>query len=157
MNPDQKRAATRAFATWRAEQYRAQMGRRLLAACQSGDTAEAQRMLAKIPDLVEFRSPEGWTPLILASFGQHCDVVKALLHAGADPNACGKNGTTVLMYAKTALIGQTSPDFGILRALIEAGADPWRHDALGKDIFHYLQAKNDTVISQWLANEQATS
>jgi len=157
MTPDQKRAAINAFADWRAEHYRAQVGRRLLAASQSGDTAEAERLLAKNPELVEFRSPEGWTPLILASFGQHRDAVKALLRSGADPNACGKNGTTVLMYAKTALIGQAAPDFEILRALIEAGADPSRHDALGNDIFYYLQAKDDTVISQWLANKQAAS
>ncbi|MFB9149859.1 ankyrin repeat domain-containing protein [Roseovarius ramblicola] len=157
MTPQQKRAAVEAFPNWRVSQYRAQRGRALLAACRDGDADKAEKLLAAIPDLIEFRSAEGWTPLIIAAHGQHRGVVNALLARGADANASGRNGTTVLMYAKSALMGQDTPDFTILEALIEAGADPMRHDALGKDVFHYLWANGDTAVTAWLASKQAAT
>jgi len=155
MTPEEKRAAIAAFPNWRVAQYRAQRGRALLAACRDGDARKVEQILEEFPDLVEFRSPEGWTPLIVAAHGQKEDVVKVLLDNKADPNACGKKGTTVLMYAKSALLGQNEPDFTILEMLLKTGADPSRHDALGQDIFHYLHAAGDTVVADWLANQQA--
>lgn len=157
MTPEQKRVAVSAFPDWRVAQYRAQKGRALLAACRDGDTATSERILGAIPDLLEFRCPEGWTPLIVAAHGQHQEVVQTLLALGADPNACGKKGTSVLMYAKSALLGQDAPDFTILEALLSAGADPSRHDAFGRDVFHYLQSQGDARIAAWLENRQATA
>ncbi len=157
MTPEEKRIAISRFPDWRVTQYRAQIGHTLLAACRDGDAAEVGRILTAWPDLIEVRSPEGWTPLILAAHGQHLDAVRTLLDHGADPNACGKNGTTVLMYAKTALIEQAAPDFTILTELLEAGADASRHDARGKDIFHYLQTEGATLIAAWFAKRQAST
>ncbi|MGX1101543.1 ankyrin repeat domain-containing protein [Amorphus sp. MBR-141] len=157
MTLQQKRAAVEAFPNWRVAQYRAQTGRALLAACRDGDAAKVEKLLATIPDLIEFRSSEGWTPLIVAAHGQHRDVVHTLLARGADANASGRKGTTVLMYAKSALMGQDTPDFTILEALLEAGADPMRYDALGKDVFHYLRAKGDAAVTAWLASKQAST
>ncbi len=156
MPPEEKRRAVDAFLNWRVAQFRVQQGRALLAACGAKDPAKVERLLTTFPDLIEFRSPEGWTPLIVAAHGQKKDVVDVLLAHGADANACGKKGTTVLMYAKTALVGQAAPDLSILRALLDAGADPARHDALGKDIFHYLRASGDSEIATWLSNQQVS-
>lgn len=133
MTPEEKRRAVDSFSNWRIAQFRMQQGRALLAACGAGDPVKVERLLTAFPDLIELRSPEGWTPLIIAAYGQKKDVVAVLLARGADANACGKKGTTVLMYAKTALVGQDAADLSILRALLDAGADPARHDALGKD------------------------
>lgn len=157
MTPDEKRSAIDAFSSWRTAQYRLQQGRILLAACRDGDTAMVERLLNTMPDLIEFQSAEGWTPLIIAAHGQKKEVVAALLTRGADANACGKKGTTVLMYAKTALVGQAGPDLSILQALLDSGADPMRHDALGKDIFYYLQAKGDNTIAPWLAKQSVSA
>lgn len=157
MPPEEKRRTVDAFSNWRVAQFRLQQGRALLAACGAGDLIKVERLLTAFPDLIEFRSPEGWTPLIVAAFGQKKDVVAALLARGADANACGKKGTTVLMYAKTAFVGQNVPDLSILRALLDAGADPARHDALGKDIFHYLRASGDSEIATWLSNQQVSA
>lgn len=154
MTPDEKRDAVKAFASWRAAQYRSQKGRALLGACREGDVGKATNFLAELPDLIEFRSDEGWTPLIVACHAQHFSVVETLLAHGADPNACGKKGTTALMYAKTALIGQKAPDFSILQALINAGADPSRFDAFGRDVYYYLQAEGDTTVANWLASKK---
>lgn len=157
LTPEQKRGAVDAFFNWRVTQYRSQKGRALLVACSEGDAAKVVQLLKEIPDLIEFRSVEGWTPLIIAAHGQKKDVVAALLARGADANACGKKGTTVLMYAKTALLGQDAPDLSILRALLDAGADPARHDALGKDIFYYLQVMGDSTIAAWLAKQSVSA
>lgn len=157
MTPEEKRRAVSVFSSWRTAQFRLQKGRKLLAACRAGERVEVEHLLNEFPDLTEFRSSEGWTPLIIAAHGQKKEVVSALLERGADPNACGKKGTTVMMYAKTALVGRDSPDLSIMRALLDAGADPTRHDALGKDIFHYLRAEGDSVLSDWLANWQVSA
>jgi hypothetical protein len=156
MTPEEKRCAIAAFPSWRATQFRLQQGRALLDACRKGDAIEVERLLTAFPDLVEFRSPEGWTPIIISAHGQKKEVVRVLIAFGCDVNACGKKGTTVLMYAKTPLVGQDAPDLSILRALLDAGADPARHDALGKDIFYYLGAKGDRVIGDWLAKQQVS-
>ena len=60
------------------------------------------------------------------------------------------------MYAKTSLVGQKEPDLSILKALLNSGADPARHDALGKDVFHYLRAGGDSKIADWLAKQQVS-
>lgn len=156
MTPEEKRHAVEAFAPWRVAQYRAQLGRALFAACRDGDAGKVARLLVTFPDLIECRSPEGWTPLIVACHAQHAFVVETLLAHGADANACGMKGTSVLMYAKTALLGQDAPDFTILQALIDAGADPSRCDAFGRDVFHYLQAEGDTTVTKWLASKKVS-
>lgn len=155
MSSEEKRQSITRFPDWRAAQYRAQNGRALLAACKTGKLRDVERILMAIPDLIEFRSPEGWTPLIVSAFHQYKDVVAFLLSAGADYNAAGRNGTTVLMYAKTALVGQSAPDFTILKALFDAGADPNRCDMRGRDIFYYLSKDGDESISAWLRKHGA--
>jgi phosphoribosylglycinamide formyltransferase-1 len=156
MSPEEKARAVDAFANWRVAQYQSQNGRALLTACGDGDVTTVERLLSTFPSLIEFRSPEGWTPLIIAAHGQKKDVVGALLAHGADANACGKMGTTVLMYAKTALVGLEAPDLSILQALLNSGADSSRHDALGKDVFHYLRAGGGGKIADWLAKQQVS-
>lgn len=156
MSPEEKRRAVEAFTFWRSAQFQMQRARSLFTACSAGDCATIEILLEAFPDLIEFRSPEGWTPLIVAAHASKRDAVAVLLARGSDPNACGRNGTTVLMYAKTALIGHDKPDLSILRALLNAGADPLRHDAFGKDVYYYLRAEGDRVISNWLASQKVS-
>ena len=81
------------------------------------------------------------------------DLAAALLERGANPNATGRNGTTVLMYAKTALMGQTSPDLTFLEALITAGAEASRCDCYGKTVAAYVQ--NDPVLLDYFTQHGA--
>ena len=80
--------------------------------------------------------------------------VKLFIKLGANPNDYGRNGTTVLMYAKTKLIEQTTPDTSLLEILINAGANVYQKDNFNKDIFDYLNIKNlnEKIIADYLKN-----
>lgn len=150
MSPDEKRQTLREFSIWRAAQVRTQASRSLFAACEAGQTDVVAQQLACFPDLVECRTEEGWTPLIVASFNQRVEVVRTLLELGADPNAAGARGTTPLMYAKTAVAEGRTSDMAVLEALIAGGADPFRCDSYGRNIFYYLEQAGERVVLAWL-------
>ena len=61
---------------------------------------------------------------------------------GANPNDFGRNGTTVVMYAKTKLLEQQIPNMSLLELLVEAGANVYQKDNFEKDIFDYLNVEN---------------
>ncbi len=62
--------------------------------------------------------PNGWTPLLHAVHKNQLESVRALLTAGAAPDARGDNGVTPLMLAAS----QGEPE--IAEELMRAGADP---------------------------------
>ena len=69
---------------------------------------------------VHGRDKNGWTPLMLAAFGNRksTETVRRLLTAGADVNAKANNGATALMLAVEF---NDNPE--ILKELLNAGAD----------------------------------
>ena len=73
-----------------------------------------------------------------------------LLERGANPNASGNNGTTTLMYAKTALQDGAFNDRSLIMTLIEAGADLYRTDFFGKNIFYYLEKADSIELRDWM-------
>lgn len=139
MAPAEKWEMLKRFPAWRAERHRAQAQARLFQACEDGDLAQATTVLDDLPDLLGARTPQGWTPLVVAAFNQHRDLAAMLLDRGADPNATGLKGTTVLMYAKTALMEDPGADLGLLDLLITRGADPARTDMHGRSILDYVR------------------
>ena len=151
MDAVEKLAALDDFANWRAETFIRQRGEGLLRACKVGDVQQAVKMLASLPALLEFRSPEGWTPLVVAAFHQQEAVIDALLSRGADVNATNRKGTTVLMYAKTALLNKPAADYAVLRKLIGAGADVGRCDQHGRSIVDYVRDAGDSRLAEWLS------
>ena len=155
MTPDEKRAALSAFPAWRAAQWLRGLRRDLFAACEAGETGRALRLLGQMPELIETRTPEGWTPLIVAAFHQHYDLAQALLDRGADPNATGRKGTTVLMYAKTALLGRDRPDTRLLDLLLARGADPGRRDMHGRGLLDYIDPDADAWLVDFLQAKEA--
>lgn len=138
MTPSEKIRVLQYFPSWRAEQYHRQQQTSLFNACSSGDLKEIQEILEMHPGMLESRTPEGWTPLIVSSFNSHLHVVKFLLEIGANPNACGLKGTTVLMYAKTPMLNIQDCDTAVVDVLIRYGADASRMDMYGKTVFDYF-------------------
>jgi len=70
----------------------------LLAAAGAGRTAEVQALMGKGTNL-EVRDSQGRTALLLAVAGNHVEMAKALLAAGASPNAQAANRDTPWLLA----------------------------------------------------------
>jgi folate-dependent phosphoribosylglycinamide formyltransferase PurN len=147
-----KLAALEGFASWRSQTYVRQKGKALLEACKIGDVPHVVRILADVPGLLEFRGPESWTPLIVAAFNQQSGVVRELIERGANVNATNHKGTTVLMYAKTAILNQPEADYALLRTLIKAGAEIGWRDRLGRSVVEYVDDAGDARLKNWLSS-----
>lgn len=80
----------------------------------------------------------GATPLVLAAAeGRHA-AVRALLSAGADPDAADDRGRTALHFAAR------HGEHGLVRLLVEAGADVRARDVLGQSPRDVLLAFDET-------------
>jgi ankyrin repeat protein len=95
---------------------------RFFEACESDDAERLRMSLAKNPDLVRAEKPDtqhrGWTGLHAAAKAGHAAAVRLLLEHGADPNAREAGDYTCPLHWAAA-----RKDVGILRALLDAGAD----------------------------------
>ena len=73
----------------------------LLAAAASGDDAEVRALIAKKAKL-DMRDSYGRTPLHVAAYGRHRDVIRVLVLAGADPNALEQDRYDIVTIAAVA-------------------------------------------------------
>jgi ankyrin repeat protein len=89
-----------------------------LEAAALGDVARLQ---------VDARGGDGFTPLHLAAFFGSAEAVRALLAAGADPDADADNTFGVRPIHSAAAVGARES----VQALLEAGADPNLHQRDG--------------------------
>jgi len=77
-------------------------------------------LLRENPSLASAYAPDGFPAVGLAAFFGHLDAVKTFIAAGADIHAAAKNALKVqAIHAAVA-----SKDIDIVRAILEAGADP---------------------------------
>ena len=85
-----------------------------------GRVDRIQQLLREDPSLASAYAPDGFPPVGLAAFFGHLDAVKTLIAAGADIHAPAKNALKVqAIHAAVA-----SKNLDIVRAVLEAGADP---------------------------------
>jgi methionyl-tRNA formyltransferase len=122
----------------------------LLAACQSGGE-QAVSDLARRVDSLEERSPEGWTPLIVAAFHGNFRAVESLLGLGASINNPNYKGTSPLMYAMSP--AAENGNFDCLHLLIGSGADLNACDNTGQSALDYaISRKWDEVAAILIEN-----
>lgn len=84
-----------------------------------GDTDRAAGWLAMQPDLANTFSPDGFTPLGLAAFFGHLDIVNTLLMVHADPNTASNNP----MHVAPLHSAVANNRYEIAAKLVEAGAN----------------------------------
>lgn len=118
----------------------------LLTGAKSGDLGLVRRILASpVCKDADIRDASGHTALMWAARYRHVETARALLEAGADPNARSPGGETPLSQA--ALGGEAA----MIRLLLEHRADQGLGDAL-----FWSAAQGDlTVLTQLL--DQGTS
>jgi hypothetical protein len=73
----------------------------LLAAAARGDSAEIERLVARGAK-VDVRDGYGRTPLHVAAYGGHADAMRALVKAGANPNALEHDRYDIVTIAAVA-------------------------------------------------------
>jgi len=113
----------------------------LFEACAAGLAGDAKRLLAENPKLVLERSHDGWTPLHLASFFGHLELVKILLDARA-PMLSISNNNEANLPINAAAAGRRN---AVVRLLVENGCPPdARASERGYTALH-LAANNGNV------------
>jgi ankyrin repeat protein len=103
------------------------------------------------PNLVNVgnRYSPGDTPMIYAVLEQRTENAKLLIAAGADVNHKNKAGQVLLVRA-----GER-PAYGIVYALLEAGADYHQKDLNGLDLVRFISGRNEESIPPFYREEQA--
>lgn len=92
-------------------------------AATDGELGTARRLIAEGAD-VNVKEDGGWTPLHCAADQGDLDIVRLLIAAGADVNAVNNRGEGPLF--KAAAVGGRGDGPGVVRALLDAGADRHR-------------------------------
>ena len=111
----------------------------LFEASAAGEVERVERLLVEDASRLNTYSGDGWTPLHLAAFFGHANIVELLLAQGADVTARSRNpnGNTPL---HAALAGNFKLVAGLL---IGRGADVNATDAAGWQPLHLAAANNN--------------
>lgn len=154
MKPEEKIIALVHFPQWRASQVISQEKTKLFNAIESDNISMVKTTINSFPNLLFETNSKGWTPLITAAFHNNGPIVSFLLQRGANPNACGLKGTTVLMYAKTKLLNKEEANYELLDLLISSGANASRTDCFGKSIYDYISDSGDKRMYEHLKKSE---
>jgi ankyrin repeat protein len=123
----------------------------IFAACMAGSHTRVVELLGQQRDLVASYSHDGWTPLHLAAFFAHPDIVKALLAHGADVHARAQNATTnTPLHAATA-----GRNLDAVRLLVEHGADVNARQEGGWTALHSASLSGDVEMVRLLLSRGA--
>lgn len=121
--------------------------------CEKGLIDEIDYLLKSRSDLINQRSVQGWSPIIIASYNTQFDAVKLLLKKGANINDTGNNGTSVFMYAKSGFINNTRDNFNFLKFLLDNGALINYRDIYGRTVLEYIdEIKSKSLYRFLIAN-----
>lgn len=138
---DEKTSVLTRFNDWKKNQIEKQC---LINLVEKGDLDEIKKEVTK-DNINMALNKSQWTPLSIASFNGHVDVVKYFLSIGANIHHTTLKGTSILMYAKT----NAKNDFSLLDYLIEEGVDISHKDNFGRDIFYYVSHGDNTELKKY--------
>lgn len=116
-----------------------------------GDMENVLHLLEKDLSLINAFSIDGFTPLGLASFFGHLELVKILIEKGADPNLASKNEFKVTPLHSACAIS----NYGIAELLIENGADVNAKQMQGITPLHSAAHNGQSKLAKLLINSGA--
>lgn len=118
-----------------------------------GDQHVMSELITQDPESVNDYSADGFTPLGLAAYFGHLEMVKQLLKAGANPNLPSKNGLGVIPLHSALSNGAKE----IARVLVEAGSDVNFPSKEGWTPLHYTAHSGDRETSDFLLSKGAST
>ncbi|MCK9549665.1 ankyrin repeat domain-containing protein [Aquamicrobium sp.] len=110
--------------------------------CEAGMLDDVSYLAEKIAD-IDLAAPGGKTGLMAAASRNRTNVMRFLIEKGADPNRANDNGTTALMFAKTAAFAYG--DCTGMQILLDAGADRDARDNSGLTALDYTIRRAEMV------------
>ncbi|BCN32520.1 formyltransferase family protein [Anaeromicropila herbilytica] len=111
----------------------------LLKECQKGNISKVKE-ICSINQLVNEKDYHGWTPLMVATYNGHTEVVKYLISVGANIYDVNNNGTNLLMYAKEAF--RKTGNVELFELYINLGIDYNIKDYYNKSLIDYCREDN---------------
>lgn len=115
-------------------------------ACAVGDAKRVRELISSDPGSVNSYSVDGFTPIALAAFFGHPDVVEILANAGADIDAQAQNPMKVAaIHAAVA-----ARDARCVEILLQNGANPNLTQQNGITPLHVAQVNKDEAIIHML-------
>jgi ankyrin repeat protein len=113
-------------------------------AAAAGDRESVARLLEANPRLLDQPDEKGMTPLALAAWNMHLDMVEDLLAMGADPDRKNHNGLTPLFCAMDRDRSR------LTRILLDAGADAGTRGFRNWTLLHMAARNGDWETAQVL-------
>lgn len=107
----------------------------LITACEKGDV-DVVKDICSVKRHINEQELHGWTPIIVATYNNHKEIVYYLLSHGADIGCVNNNGTNLLMYAKEAY--KRSKDSELFSLFYKLGLSTGAKDYYGKTVIDYL-------------------
>ena len=123
-------------------------------AAAAGDLGRIRELVARDPALASATSPDGFSPLGLASFFKRRDVVRYLLEAHADPTPASRSGGFTPLHSAVATDAGAC-DVEIVRMLLDARADPNARSASGGTPLHTAAFTGDEPSARLLLEHGA--
>lgn len=116
-----------------------------------GNLEQVKKQLEAHPEWINHYSDDGFTPLGLASYFGHHELVAFFIEKGADVNQFSSNGTKIApLHAAVA-----SKHFGIVRLLLEKGANVNARQALGVTALHSAAHQGNYEMVKLLLDHHA--
>lgn len=115
----------------------------LMEACRIGDLGTVYK-ICSVKEHINQVGKNGWTPLIVATYFGHYNIVQELLTIGGNIYAVNYNGTNLLMYAKDAYIKYA--DDRLFKLFYKLGLSLEAEDYEGHDLKYYCKSEGIEMI-----------